>query len=500
MRIRLCLLSLLLLAACRQDAPAPAGGSMPQPARVTNRIDIPPTVVQNLGITFARVERRHVSRTLRLPGAFESPPQAVRAYAAPVGGRVTLLVSQYQRVTAGQPLYRLDSPEMRRLLHEIADADAEATQRHADVALARSELDAATRVLATWPARLGAVEAAIEASQEHSQNLQAALELWSARVTQLEDLEKAGGGRASELAEARSRRADAEAAVSNERETRAGFNADLAALKAGLEADRARMPGLNTGLEKARAGAKAADMHAQMVRHEAASTLGLGREELAGDAWQKLDQFTQVALADGVVSTLHATEGEVLAAGGPVLRTLDDKQVRFRARALQADLGLLSDDLDVAIVPPSGGPLALAGALAGKLTIAPESDADSRTVDVIVHVSGKADWARPGVTAEAEVVYDKTEEARLAIPLACVMQDGLDKIFFRRDPADSAKVIRVAASIGISDGRWVVINTGAIEGDEIVLHGAYELKLTGAGKASGKGHFHADGTWHEGDH
>jgi hypothetical protein len=31
-----------------------------------------------------------------------------------------------------------------------------------------------------------------------------------------------------------------------------------------------------------------------------------------------------------------------------------------------------------------------------------------------------------------------------------------------------------------------------------VLDGVYELKLTGAGKAMGEGHFHADGTFHAG--
>jgi hypothetical protein len=42
----------------------------------TNRIDIPATVRSNLGITFAKVERRQVSDTLRVPGSFELTRQA----------------------------------------------------------------------------------------------------------------------------------------------------------------------------------------------------------------------------------------------------------------------------------------------------------------------------------------------------------------------------------------------------------------------------------------
>lgn len=501
MKPRICLLLLpLILAACQSEPPPPPSGEGTAGTRPTNRIDIPPTVVANLGITFATVERRHVSRTLRLPGAFESPPEATRAYLAPLGGRVELLVRQYQRVEKGQALYRLESAEFLRLLHEISDADAETAQLRADIAIARAELDAMQRAVGLWPGRLAAKDAAVTASEEHGRNLGALHELWAGRVTQLEELEKAGGGRATELAEARSRRAEAAAAISEEAEKRAGLNAELADMKAGMEADRARVQVLATSLEKVRTAADSAEVHAQLVRLEAAAVLGVPASELAGDDWRRQKHFTALAVADGVVSLLDASDGATISPGAPVLHTRDDRLLRFRARALQADLGLVQDGLDASVVPPAGGPLAAAAPLQGKLQLAPEADADSRTFDVVVTLSAGTGWARPGLTADLEVVYDRTAEPRLAIPLACVMQDGLDKIFFRRDPMDPNKVIRITASLGINDGRWVAVNTGVIEGDEVVLHGAYELKLTGAGKASGKGHFHADGTWHEGDH
>ena len=46
----------------------------------TNRIDLPATVRQNLGITFAKVEKRRVSSTIRVPGSFELQPSARREY------------------------------------------------------------------------------------------------------------------------------------------------------------------------------------------------------------------------------------------------------------------------------------------------------------------------------------------------------------------------------------------------------------------------------------
>ena len=51
------------------------------------------------------------------------------------------------------------------------------------------------------------------------------------------------------------------------------------------------------------------------------------------------------------------------------------------------------------------------------------------------------------------------------------------------------------------DGRWISILSGLMRNDEVVLAGAYELKLASqqSGAPQKGGHFHADGTFHE-DH
>ena len=55
-------------------------------AAPTNRIDVPASVRQNLGITFAKVERRRVASTIRVPGRFELLPSARREYRATLPG------------------------------------------------------------------------------------------------------------------------------------------------------------------------------------------------------------------------------------------------------------------------------------------------------------------------------------------------------------------------------------------------------------------------------
>jgi hypothetical protein len=107
-----------------------------------------------------------------------------------------------------------------------------------------------------------------------------------------------------------------------------------------------------------------------------------------------------------------------------------------------------------------------------------------------------AGWTRPGVSAFLEIETAGTGKEELVIPRPAIVQDGLAHILFRRDPADPDKVIRLEADLGLSDGRWAVINSGVKVGDEVVLDGVYELKLATSGTAQKGGHFHPDGTFH----
>jgi multidrug efflux pump subunit AcrA (membrane-fusion protein) len=166
---------------------------------------------------------------------------------------------------------------------------------------------------------------------------------------------------------------------------------------------------------------------------------------------------------------------------------------------LQSDLGRLRDGLPARISAPQGGSLPLQDAMSGVLQIGLAADADERTVDLVVVPKTLAPWARTGVSAHLEVTLaGGTEE--LAIPQSAVVRDGARGIIFRRDPADPDKVIRMEADIGLSDGRWVVIASGVKEGDEIVLGGNFQLMLATSGASEKAGHFHSDGTFHEGSH
>lgn len=452
-----------------QAAASGAGGDAPA---ITNRVDINASVRQNLGISFAKVENRSVTRTLRVPGRFELLPTARREYRAAAPGTVELLVKQYQSVEAGTPLYRLDSPRWREMQQELADAEA-------SVKLAQAGVDSIGPLL--------------EAHENHHSEIQKAVDLWTARVKTLEQLQAAGGVRGDEVAQARAAMASSRSELAETLEKEAELTARKSETATRLDAATSRLAFL----------------------YEAAATLvGTGAADLRkpspGDpgipAWRTVSGIEVRALTPGVVDSVDAVSGGVIDQHARVLSVVQPGQVRFRAVGLQSDLPRLADGLPASVVAAQSIPGADAGGadarFAGTLTLAPTADPERRTLDLILAPSEGAPapgWAKAGVSAFLEVVTNGKGGDELAIPLKCVARDGTAAIIFRRDPADPNKAIRMEADLGLDDGRWVVIKSGVAEGNEIVLDGVYQLMVATSGSITKGGHFHPDGTFHEGE-
>lgn len=419
----------------------PAAGAAEVAAAPTNRVDIPAAVRQYLGITFAKVEARNVSQTLRMPGRFEYLPTAWREYRTPLDGRVELLVAQYQRVEPGTPLYRVDSTTWQGLHESISALEA----------------------------RLESMDALREAHRRHQLSVVERAEIWQERVAQLTELRAAVGGNAAQSTEA------------------------LATLNA-AQAELAEIMEKGAELE-AQQRQHESELRALRARRDVLSSVGSPSAARGGDEYDPM--FTAHAVAAGVVESLGVTPGGLSEANGLVLTIVQPEQVRFRARALQADLGRLQDGLLARVVPPLGGSIPIGEPLSGVLQLALDADADERTLDLLVKPETLAPWARAGVAAHLEVLL-AGGELELALPTAAIVRDGAEPIIFRRDAANRDKAIRMVADVGLSDGRWTVIHSGVKEGDEIVVGGNYQLMLATSDTAAKGGHFHPDGTFHEG--
>jgi multidrug efflux pump subunit AcrA (membrane-fusion protein) len=401
-------------------------------------------VRSNLGITFARVEARRVAQTLRVPGSFELQPLARHEYGMSLPGRVELLADQYQKVEPGQPLFRFQSSSWPALLHEVISGEQ-------DIATTLSEI-----------------------------------EVGKARQVEARRKLELARGRIQSLARADFKRADLEAEA-------AELEASLPRLLAELRLAETR-----------NANARRTREHAL---HRASAASGIPESELVkeivvGDTtvptYSTIDWIVVHALEPGMVEALAITDGAYVEPPATILSTVDPRRVRFRALALQADLPRLITATTARIVPPRSPGIAIEEGVQASLTLGLEAHPEERTMTLLATPEELAPWIRPGVSAFLEVEVDASAAPELAIPRSAIVQDGLTHVFFRRDPAHPDRVIRVEADMGISDGVWVVIQSGLMRDDEVVLEGAYELKLAteSSGAPQAQGHFHADGSFH----
>jgi hypothetical protein len=215
--------------------------------------------------------------------------------------------------------------------------------------------------------------------------------------------------------------------------------------------------------------------------------------------YQSIGWIEAKAAAPGIVESLAITDGGFVDESTLVLTTVDPTRIRFRALGLQSDLLKFEGTPAVRIVPHQGNASDLNDSLPAGLTLGLDANPVQRTVPLFAEPLELKPWARPGVSAFLEISTAATDGLVLAIPRSAVVKDGIVHVFFKRDPLDPNKAIRVEADLGIDDGRWVEVKSDLGPNDEVVLQGAYELKLASAqsGISQKGGHFHADGAYHE---
>jgi len=126
----------LLIGPVGFSAPAPVVAEKPQPViRTGEQVRVPEASPIRSRLAIAPVAQRDVRRDLVLPAVVEADPARLIKVAPPVAGRVIQLkVQMGERVTAGQPLVVIDSPD-------LAGAYADYDRAKAAMALARKSLD-----------------------------------------------------------------------------------------------------------------------------------------------------------------------------------------------------------------------------------------------------------------------------------------------------------------------------------------------------------------------
>lgn len=490
---------LAVLGGCGGGAPSEQPRRSSAPA-ITNRIPLPAEVVANLGITFEKARRGRLETRLRIPGRVEVAPEARFVVRAPSSGRLALKTARWQRVAKGEVVAELLSPDLRKTQEELAEAAASVDRIEIELVLMRAEATPLAEIARATEATLASSRNREKAAQTAVESAEALVTLARERVESTQKITAESGLASGVVFTARKDHAEAQAA----------------ALEATLRREEARraIPDLTLSLATARARAETATLQIgilerkkataetsvrQQLRQLAvltgASVEDLGAQSATGPAWALLESVALRSPADGIVTEVDVSDAEWVESAASLLRIVDPRKMVFRGEVPESDATRIPADAAVRIEVGCSN----CSMLETKLGAArPIADPRTRTILVEARLPGDGSAYPDGSSATAAVLLSGSKDEETLIPTACVVQDELETLVFRRDPAKPDQVIRTPISIGMRSEGWVEVLSGVGEGDEVVRNGVHQLRLTGIGKAAANGHFHADGSWHEG--
>lgn len=433
-------------------------GAAPEHAekKPTNRLDVPPEVVANLGITFVQATWGKVGSWISVPGELYVPETHRWNLRAPARGRLTTVSPRWKKVEAGEVIAELLSPGLR---HAQQDLLAAQSRR----AIVKIEGDAAAARLVEGEAHLGA-----------------ARKLESASLQRLDGLRKlnknANAFGARELLSA----------------LRDHTDAGRAALEAAVQRDKLRETAREKDLLRSQAQLKIDESLAALSILSGRSMEELLETRDGAPAWKAIESIVVRAPAGGTVVEVFASGGETVDENLPLALILDSSELRFRGWLPEGDLRLLRNEAPMRVDLPGG----IAPITTTLLGPRPVADSTTRRVQVEAKVANPDRKLPQGLSATAQILVKESAGDEVLIPEDCVAADGLEMVVFRRDPKNPNVVIRTPVELGLRGAGKIEILSGVGEGDLVVQKGIYQLKQTGLGKPPKGGHFHPDGTWH----
>jgi multidrug efflux pump subunit AcrA (membrane-fusion protein) len=209
---------------------------------------------------------------------------------------------------------------------------------------------------------------------------------------------------------------------------------------------------------------------------------------LVGDATIVNGSLTINAPISGVLEQRFTNDGAWVELGAPIVQLRPQNALRYKA--------LLSPNTAKQL---SNGKHVHYGNHHGSLRLG--LTAESGLTPVYLYFEEPLQSECDGTYAEIDVVLEGHETPVVAIPKRALVQIGVQPTVFIRDAHDDTRFIAYPVTLGHAANGWVAVEGLPSHESEIVIAGQYELKLAlPSDKPKEAGHYHADGTFHAGEH
>jgi RND family efflux transporter MFP subunit len=178
-------------------------------------------------------------------------------------------------------------------------------------------------------------------------------------------------------------------------------------------------------------------------------------------AEQAVRDSSLTAPLEGMVRERHATAGQYLAAGTPVVTVVRMHPLRLRLAVPERVAASVHLKQDVRVTV-EGDQTVYTGRIA---RVSPAIDESSRTLMIEAEVPNQQHQLRPGSFANAEIVLQAQEKAVVVPVSALVTFAGVDKVLVVKD----GKSHEVRVNTGRRDGDRIEIVSGLGAGEQVIV-------------------------------
>lgn len=202
------------------------------------------------------------------------------------------------------------------------------------------------------------------------------------------------------------------------------------------------------------------------------------------------NRFLLTSPIDGIISETSYTVGEKIGKGVPLFTIVNPEKlilkVNLPAKFIEKSISSNSLDFKVEGYDKNFRLEKLNGK---KLSVSPEIDMRSNTIDIFFRIDNPRELLKPGMKSEVNLKIDSPRQL-LAVPTeAIINEDGLKTIYVQLDGESFEKRI---VKTGIENHYFTEILSGIKSGERVVVKGAYQVRLAALSPESaiGAGHVH----------
>lgn len=179
-----------------------------------------------------------------------------------------------------------------------------------------------------------------------------------------------------------------------------------------------------------------------------------------------------VAPISGFIGMKHVNVGDVVAAGNPVFSVLDLDTVKIRVAIPESEVGKIHVDTAATVTVPSLTGQTYKGTLEA---LGVSADPISRTYTAKIAVSNREHQLRDGMVSQTRI-YGREQVHVLTVPGNAIVRDarGIASVYVYYPARGMAFARRIET--GDFWGSEVVIKSGLVPGDQVVIAGQHNLR------------------------